>query len=170
MAAGKSEAPRCAYYIFPHVALRQFAFGNPYLCMGALGSAEEPRFLNDLLQAVAEYCGGMGEETTLRAEDIRVHHFRANKLPCLIAEMPAPRAATEVFFVGIVLKPPAGDTAADLVGVEVRYFTLEKGVSADGGDKTVLGEWTTDNRRVNHGDGPVPDVKKFLKVLAEKCG
>src|SRR5437763_556341 len=121
------EAPRCAYYIFPHVALRQFAFSSAYLCLGALGAPEGQGFLTDILASVAEYRQSQGEEMTLTVEQIGVQALRAKNYPCLVLKMPEPRAATEVFLVGIVLKPPQGDTAADLTLAEVRYFTLEKG-------------------------------------------
>ncbi len=163
------EVPRCAYYIFPHVALRQFAFASPYLCMGALGASEGNRFLPDILASVADYCRGEGQEMTLAAEHIRFYSLRAKKYPCLIVELPEPHASTEVFMVGIVLKPAAGDTAADLPGAEVRYFTLEKGRRPDGSGRTVLCEWTIDNRHLNYGDGPEPDRDHFLKAIAEKC-
>jgi hypothetical protein len=165
----EQEVPRCAYYIFPHVALRQFAFGSPYMCLGALGTTEGRRFLGDLLESVAEYCSAEGEAMDLEPERIRTHALRAKKYPCLIVEMPEPRAATEVYFVGIVLKPSPGDTAADLPGAEVRYFTLEKEFAPDSSAHTVLCEWTQDSKHLNYGEGPPADVKQFLKAIAEMC-
>jgi hypothetical protein len=162
---GQNETPRCDHYIFSHAALRQFAFSSPYMCMGALGTADGQKFLKDLLAAVAIYCHEQGEAMTLTLEQIRVHSFRVKKNPCLVFEMPEPRAATEVFFVGIVLKPSAGETAADLTKAELRYFTLEK--SFDKKNPTMLGEWTEDNDHINHGSGPAPVVKKFVDKITE---
>ena len=165
----KREPARCGHYIFPHVVLRQFAFSSPYMCMGALGAPEGHGLLTEMLAAVADYCAGEGEEMTLTADQLRMHTLRINKAPSLIVELPEPRTATEVFFVGIVLKPPVGDTAADLTSAEVRFFTLEKGYRSDGSARTVLCEWTAANKHLNYGDGPAASVKKFAEALAEKC-
>lgn len=166
---GDQQSPRTDHYLFPHVVVRQFAFGSPYMCLGALGSSESPRFLGEMLASVAEYCAGEGEEMTLTVEQLRVHNMRVNKNPCLIIEMPEPRAASEVYLVGIVLKPSPGETAADLPSAEVRFFTLEQGLATGNSARTVLCEWTADSKHLNYGDGPVPDVKKFCQALAEKC-
>jgi len=166
--AGSNETPRCDHYIFSHAALRQFAFSSPYMCMGALGSPEGQKFLNDLLASVEEYCRQQGEPMTLTAEQIRVHSFKVKKNPCLVFEMPKPLAATEVFFVGIVLKPSVGETAADLTDAELRYFTLEK--SLDKKSSTMLGEWTEGHEHINHGPGPAPVVKKFVDKITEVVG
>ena len=165
----KRDAARCGHYIFPHVVLRQFAFSSPYMCMGALGAAEGQGLLTDMLAAVAEFCAQDGEAMTLAADQIRMHSLKVNRKPCLIVELPEPQAATEVFFVGIVLTPPLGDTAADLADSQVRYFTLEKGYQSDGNVHTVLCEWTADNKHLNYGDGPPASVKTFAEALAAKC-
>ncbi len=96
---------------------------------------------------------------TLAADQIRMHSLKVNRKPCLIVELPEPLAATEVYFAGIVLTPPVGDTAADLTSAAVRYFTLEKGYQSDGKPRTVLCEWTADNKHLNYGDGPAATVK-----------
>jgi hypothetical protein len=104
----------------------------------------------------------------LEASQLRLHSMRAKKSPCLIVEMPAPRAVTEVYFIGIVLKPSAGDTAAALTEVEVRYFTLE--YFAEVGSKHgVLCEWTDDSKHINHAMTTGADVKKFLAAIEQKC-
>jgi hypothetical protein len=163
---GESKNTRYAYFIFPHVGLRHFAFSSPFLCMGALGSPKGQGFLTELLDSVAEMCRTGGEEPILLPEHIRVHALRANKNPCLIVEMPEPREAREVFFVGIVLKPQ-GDTAADLPNALVRYFLLEKG--PEGAQRPLLCEYTRDDTFINHGDGPDPVLNRFLQAIAEKC-
>lgn len=167
--AKNKDRPRCGHYIFAHVALRQFAFGNPYLCLGAIGSKEGQHFLTDLLASVGEYCHGEKEEMSLTAEQLRIHNLRVNKCPCLVIEMPEPHSATEVYFVGIVLKPSPGDSAADLTGVEIRYFTLEKSYVTDEPAGTLLCEWTQDNEHLNYGKGPAPVLKKFLQAVTSKC-
>ena len=166
----KREAARCGHYMFPHVVLRQFAFSSPYMCMGALGAPEGQGLLADMLAAVADFCEQDGQDMTLAADQVRMHPVKVQKKPALIVELPEPRVATEVYFVGIVLTPPTGDTAADLTTAEVRYFTLEKGVRRDAKPHTVLCEWTQDNKHLNYGDGPAASVKNFAEALAGKCG
>lgn len=161
-----AELPRVDHYVFAHVALRQFAFGSPYMCLGALASPQAQRIIQELLESVADYCQAEGQEMTLAPEQFRTHALKAKKSPCLIVEMPPPRAIPEAYMVGIVIKPSAGDTAAALADTEVRYFTLEFGE----GEGTVLCEWTHDSRHLNHGAGPVPKVDKFLKAIADLCG
>jgi len=166
----KQEEPRCAYIFFPHIALRQFVFASPYLCMGALGTPEGKGVLREILESVAALCQQQGDEATLTSEQIHVHKCRVKKKHCLVFEMPEPRAATEVYFVGIVLSPPLGDTAADLTGVKIRYFTLEKGPHGHGSPLTVLCEWPWDDKQYNYGEGPAPDLKKFVQAISDKCG
>ncbi len=160
-----SNEPRCDYAIFPHVALRHFAFASPYMCLGALGAKEGRGFLQGLLDSVAEYCESNKREVTLKPEHFKMHNVKVKKHPCLIVEMPEPLAASEVFFVGIVVKLPPGDSAADLPNAEVRYFLLEKGPVAQA---TMFCEWTADQKHISHGTGPTPDLKKFQDKIAER--
>ena len=166
---GSDQTPRLSHYIFAHVALRQFAFNSPYMCVGALGSAEAKRFLGELLEAVEEYCRDEGDVLELEVDQIKPHSRRAGKLACLVIQMPPPRAATEAHLVAIVLKPSSGETAANLPEVQVRYFTLEEGVAQQSGSRTVLCEWTPEGEHLNYGEGPPPDIDKFLKKITEMC-
>ena len=55
--------------------------------------------------------------------------------------------------------------------VPVRYFTLEKGQTIDGGDRTVLCEWAmhdTGPRHVNFGDGPDATAEAFLHAVTSQ--
>lgn len=165
----KAERPRCAHYLFAHVVLRQMALHHPYMTMGALGSAQGKAFLADLLATVEEQCAQLGGADTLTADQVRFHPGKARKYPCTIVEFPAPQVATEVFFVAMVLKPPTGDAAADLLTAEMRYFTLELGARREGKPRTVLCEWSHDGAHLNYGEGPPPDIDKFRHAVAALC-
>jgi hypothetical protein len=55
--------------------------------------------------------------------------------------------------------------------VPVRYFTLERGLTADGGDRTVLCEWAmhdTGPRHLNFGDGPDAGADAFLHAVTSQ--
>ena len=45
------------------------------------------------------------------------------------------------------------------------YITLEKGFTADGGERTVLCHWTAGGKHVNHGTGPPATRKNFIDAI-----
>ena len=159
MAAGE---PRCAHYQFAHVALRTLLFGDPRLAAALWGLAQPERLLADIVGQVNRACEqGPGE--ALASEDLTLHRLTIGKKPCVVIEMPEPRATTEAFMVAIVQRRDAsarGDNAA-----ECRYFTLEYSEHRSA-PQTVLGEWTEQGSHLNMGGGPEPTVEAFVGALA----
>jgi hypothetical protein len=161
--------PRCPHYTFAHQALRSVALADPLPCLGLLASADAGRFLAGLLESVSEHCAALGEKADFTADDIRVHPTRVGSYPCAVVQMPPPRAITEAFFVALVLLAAPEDPPERPEDARLRYFTLEKGFSLDGSERTVLCEWT-ETRHVNYGDGPAPHVEAFVAAVSELLG
>ena len=99
------------------------------------------------------------------AGDLRVYCVRVRDYPCAVVQMPPPQAVTEAHFVALVLKADTSQPQpADTTSLPKWYFTLEKGVSLDGSDRTVLGGWT-ETTHTNYGEGPAANVEELLGAI-----
>lgn len=157
--------PRCHHYTLAHQALRSVAFEQPAGFLGLLASPEARSFLADLLAAVTEHCQGREPWPDFGAEALTIHTFRVGQFPCVVVELPPPRAVTEAFFVAAVLLVDLDREPSAAREATLRYFTLEKGFVLDGPPRTVLGEWTAEGSHLNYGDGPAPQLGPFVQAV-----
>ena len=157
--------PRCAHYTLAYFALREASLSDPLLYLAVLASPQRQKFLEKLLQSVAESCAERNEEPDFAATDLTVYCRRLNRYPCAIVEMPPPKAFAEAFFTALVAYVDPSGPVPDRSSVDAHYFTLECGVSMDGSPRTVLAEWTRDGTHNNFGDGPAPTLDAFVARL-----
>ena len=157
--------PRRQHYLFAHVVLRQLAFENPMAVVGSLHSPKAGELLAMVWKDVTERVREAGEPTPLDGSELRAEGMLLGGFPCVIVTMPPPVATTEAHFVALVLhlRPGAGKNAPEKP--ELSYFTLEKGFSTDGSDRTVLCAWSADQAHSNYGDGPEPTVPAFARAV-----
>jgi hypothetical protein len=159
------DEPRCHHYALAHYALRSAAFGDPLAYLGILASPDARGFLAHMLRSVSEHC--KNEEPGFAAEDIAVHPVRVGRYPCAVVELPRPRAAAEAYFTAAVLLADLQDRTPESAPLELRYFTLEKGITLAGPPRTVLCEWTSEGSHANYGDGPMPQLEAFVRAVEE---
>jgi hypothetical protein len=159
--------PRCHHYTLAHYALRSVAFEQPVRFLGILASPDAQRFLTDLLRSVSEHCKEREPRPDFRIQDVTVHKVRVGRYPCVVLELPRPRATTEAFFVAAVLLADLDQGLPDSHAAVLRYFTLEKGFVLGGPPRTVLCEWTAEGSHLNYGDGPAPQLQAFTGGLEE---
>jgi len=148
--------PRKAYYAFAHQALPEIFFSGPKTLVDTLSQhgASFPRYVWSKMEEYTGVDGGVQDQI-----DVQVHQLGQSELALVIC--PVPENVTEVYFIGMLLEP-ADETSA-------RYFTLEYGVDFTGQVYTVLGEWTADYIHHNHGEGPPPEMDRFLETIKERC-
>lgn len=151
-----------ADYMLAHYALRQLSLNSPLQMLSLLASPDAPTFLAELLQDVENQ---LGHKASYTSDKIQIYPCRIGLYPCAILEFPAPQKMAEAFMVAIVaLFDPDEELPKDLSAVQARYYTLEKGFSADGSDRTVLCEWD-DTAHKNYGDGPEATPAAFARAL-----
>lgn len=160
-------SPRNQHYYFAHVALRALAGEDPERLITALAAPESENFLIDLWNAVGKDVAQGGDEPQpavipagLEAVPARV----AGRSAALVV-LPPPRAATEAYFVAIVLNHELDEPAKPSPEPEFYYFTLERGIASDGSPRTIFCQWE-DSVHKNFGDGPPADARAFLDYIA----
>lgn len=162
----ESAKIRCHHYTMAHVALRSVAFAQPLGFFGILASEESEKFLGELLESVTEECQEREPRPNFSASDLHVRTGRVWNYPCVVIEMPEPRATAEAFFVGAVLFVEMAEDADPPENPELRYFTLEKGMNIEESQpRTVFCEWTAEGSHLNFGDGPPATVKDFTSAI-----
>lgn len=156
---------RPGHYLFAHYALRSVARNDPVFYFGVLASPDGPRFLDDLLQTVADHTRPGEPPPDFSAADCRIHTVRAGIYPCAVVELPPPRALTEAYFTAVVLLVDPAEAQPDLTAAAVRYFTLELSFNFDATPVTLLCEWGHDGAHHNFGPGSVPEVEVFVRDI-----
>ncbi|MDP6546836.1 MAG: hypothetical protein QGH60_22915 [Phycisphaerae bacterium] len=151
------------HYVLGHVAFRQICKTNPLGFFGAMASEERDAFCEEIWSTVCAHCGETGQPW-FTISDVKITTVRAAEFPTILVRMPDPRNTAEAHLIAIVLKLER-DTTTPPENVEFAYFTLEKGVDQDGGERTVLCSWSMDDTHVNYGDGPPVDEEEFLKAV-----
>ncbi len=170
------EEPRDQHYVFAHIALRQIAFKNPAGCVGVLHSPDAMKFLTGLWEEVGKHCrdaaadaaGGHIDGSTLGVRPARVGDF-----PSAIVSLPQPLAPTEAYFIALVLHVDLETLRGEAPPPEnpaLSYYTLERGVSLEGGGRTVLCAWNAEEAHLNYGDGPPPDFDAFVDAVRKQVG
>jgi hypothetical protein len=158
---GKGPSPD---YVLAHYALRQIALSDPLRFLAIIASPDANRFIDAVMQDVAEKCG---RPATFKSDAVKCHRLRVGNFPCAMIEFPEPREMAEAYLIALVVlidtsiaEPPA------TTKVSARYFALEKGFTLSNEPRTVLAEWSA-NTHGNLGDGPVPSVEAFAAAIAQ---
>jgi len=152
------------HYVFAHYALRHLALAEPMQFLAIAASDEPERFVEVVLQDVAERCE---QPCTIDARSVKFHPVSCKGFPCAVVELPAPQETAEAFMVAlVVLMDMAASDAATASSSEGRYFTLEKGFTLSDEPRTVLAEWD-ESSHSNFGDGPQPTVEGFVAAIKE---
>lgn len=158
--------PRFVHYHLAHALLRDAALGSPLKFLVSFASPElAERFLRRAVEVIAEHRTPGESDSEFPIDEIRIHPLGVAGFPCVVIEMPEPRAVTETFFVAAVVLADLSGPLPDPAAVQARYFTLEKGIRLGGPSRTVLCEWTSDGTHRNYGDGPEPSLDVFVKAV-----
>jgi hypothetical protein len=161
-----SLSPRGHHYYFAHIALRALAAEDPERLITALASPDAEGFLLDLWNAVNKEASQGGEEDiAVSPEGLEAIPARVAGRSAALVILPPPRAATEAYFVAIVLNHELDEPAKPAPEPEFYYFTLEKGVALDASTRTIFCQWE-DACHKNYGDGPPADGRAFLDHIA----
>lgn len=161
-----SLSPRGQHYYFAHIALRALAAEDAERLITALASPDAEAFLLDLWNTVAKDAAQPGEEDVAVSPDgLEAIPARVAGRSAALVILPQPRAATEAYFVAIVLNHELDEPAKPAPEPEFFYFTLEKGVALDSSIRTIFCQWE-DACHKNFGDGPPADGRAFLDHIA----
>jgi hypothetical protein len=152
---------RTLHYVFAHIALRQLAFEHPLGVVGTLHSPKAAEFLRSVWDDVAEQVKRNGEPVDIDASALAVSPVRVGDYPCALVRLPPPQAATECYYVALVLHVDLREEAAAAAEPppekpRLSYFTLEYGASLDGSERSVVCAWDEAGSHLNYGDGPWP--------------
>jgi hypothetical protein len=172
LSPGGLAEPRTQHYVFAHVALRQLAFERPLETVGTLHTQDGPKFLQALWQDVAEQVRASGEPADIDGSALAFAGVRVGDLPCAVIRMPPPLAPAECHFVAIVLHVKLGGSdEPPAEKPEISYYTLERGITMGGGERTVLCGWDAAGTHLNYGEGPRADPDAFASAVKELvCG
>lgn len=151
------------HYIFAHVALRQVCLTNPIGFFALMASPNRQKFLNDLWEQICQNCDQEGN-AQFSPKDIKIETFTIGEYPAVIVQMPTPQKITEAYMLCIVLKVPLSELKQEMDNIQIRYFTLEKGINVLGEDQTFLCAWDGE-MHVNYGDGPEPKLSAFIDAI-----
>jgi hypothetical protein len=151
------------HYVLAHVAFRSFCQDNPLGFFAMMASPNRAELMANIWEQVRKHCDPEGEPS-FDIADVQVNTARIKNYPSLVFTMPTPTATSEAYFVALVLlidtgqpKPPQNP--------EFACWTLEKGATLDGSDRTVLCRWKKDDSHENFGDGPPPTLPEFARAL-----
>ena len=163
--AGSDISASQHHYVLGHMAFRQICKTNPLGFFGAMASEGKDQFCREIWNTVCAHCDETGQPA-FTISDVKVTTLRVADFPTILIRMPDPLNTAETHLIAIVLKL-ARDTTTPPENIEIAYFTLEKGLNADGGLRTVLCSWSMDDSHSNYGDGPPVDEKEFLRSVEE---
>lgn len=164
---GGPEKPRTQHYLFAHVALRELALAKPIGLIGVLHSPGGTEFLRTLWADVAEQVRAGGERADLDGSGLSYQAIRVGDYPCAMVTMPPALAPAECHYVAIVLNVRLGLGEELPENPEASYYTLERGVTMEGAERTVLCGWDAKGSHLNYGDGPPADPQAFARALAD---
>ena len=158
--------PRAHHYEFAHSALKLIAFGDPAVTRQWLDRGDALGRLWRLWETVGRR---LPEDQRLNATGLALNRFGLGLHCCLYTvALPTPERTTEAHFVGIAITSGGSD------GPQMRYFTLEKGLSGPGDPpRTALCEWSCGESGIahlNYGDGPPPTSEDFARRVAPMLG
>lgn len=147
--------PRFWHYFVGHVALRDFALRREGLPPQAADPAASRGFFAMILGRMAEHLGLAAEEAERLAGEFAVMHRRIGGYDAAVVRLPPPRGPTECHFAALLHAQN---------GLPARFFTLEDA----GGGVTLLGGWTADEQHLNFGEGPPPEIDRFVAAVTRR--
>ena len=153
------SAPREHHYVFVHRAVRDICLNDPLHFFSIISSEQQNDFMKYIWDAVNESI--QDKKADFNFDEIKISIRKIKNFPTIVLIMPEPKAATEAYFVCIVLKP---DNKKEGKNASVDYFTLELGQDIDGSLYTVLCKWE-DQTHFNLGNGPKPELQNFLAAI-----
>lgn len=137
---------------------------NPYWFFEVMVSTDKDRLLGEIWNLVCKICDE-GGKSSFGIEDVRFLDTLIQDFPMILVYFPQPQDIAEVFMVAIVLKIPVERLPERPENPEVRYFTLEQGVTQDQRFRTVLCEWDMAGTHINYGDGPETYPLGFIEAI-----
>lgn len=159
-----STPPPSHHYALAHIVLKELCIKNPYWFFEFMISTEKERILGEIWGLVCELCDE-GGKPSFGIEDVRFLDGRIQDFPMILVYFPQPQDIAEVYMVAIILKIPVEQLPEHPENPEVRYFTLEQGVTEDHGHRTVLCEWNMRGMHLNYGDGPETYPRGFIEAI-----
>ena len=164
-----SLSPRPQHLTFAQSTLRSLVAEDPVDRVIALSGPEAEELLLGAWHEVGRDAARQDPDLTpLPPTGLEAIPARLAGRPAALVKMPEPHAATEAYFVAVVLNHELADAPKATPEREFYYFLLEKSVAGPGGGGTTFSEWdvATGGRR-DLGPGPVPDARAFLERIAE---
>lgn len=153
------------HYEFAHIRLRDFAVSDPDRFLTMMGSDDATDFLQyfwDMVSGDSE-----GSELCFSKEgELSVEYGLVGSYPYNLISLPSPVASCECYMVLFLVKNDI-DEIDDETEYDLAYYTLEKGETTSGEDRTVLGGWDLNTgSHLNYGSGPVADKNQFLEAVS----
>ena len=145
---------RQQHYAYAHQVLPMLFFKRPAEFYEAIQQDGE-RFLLATWNQVGD---DVADPTPVDSRQLNLQKREGDGREIFIVTFPTPQGVPEAYFAAMVY----------VKGVPSHYMTLERGVDPFTGQATtVLGEWTSDHRHENFGDGPTPTVDEFVRAVGE---
>jgi len=148
-----------------HVALRAAALDDPNFVLQMLASPDAKPFLNSLSVTHSSVPPSGTQACTYNGDGVCVHLVQVDCSSGTIVEMPPPQSATEAYFVALLPMAETHDPPQPPAATALRYFVLEKGTGDATGEATVLCEWSQLHGWRRLGDGPPPQLDRFVDAL-----
>jgi hypothetical protein len=164
-----SLSPRPQHTTFAQSALRALVAEDPEDAVITLSGPGAEEFLVGAWHEVGRDAARHDPDLTpLPPAGLEAIPARLAGRPAALVKMPEPHAATEAYFVAVVLNHELADAPKASPEREFYYFLLEKSVAGPGGGGTTFSQWDDGaGGRRDLGPGPAPDARAFLERIAE---
>lgn len=164
----KSPIQTPHHYVLARVALRQICMTNSVGFFKMMGSQNRDKFLEDLWQQVRKNCDQKGNPP-FSIKDVKVETMNISEYRTVMITLPTPQFDAEAHMIGIVLRMEVKDFIENKIPEKplVEYFTLEKGTTFGGPNRTVLCKWDEAGNHLNYGTGPSPTKPEFIKAISK---
>jgi len=158
----KIETARHHHYFFAYRYLLERVNSNARQLIKDLSGEPGKQQLEVLWTVLGQDFKARGEEF-VSAEGLNCFEVEIGKdYYGVIVEMPKPERMVEAYFVAILA--PTFKTTENLF----EFYSLA--YSKKGSQGTVLGRWIPGGSHFNLGDGPAPEIDKFIAALQETLG
>jgi hypothetical protein len=165
-----SFSPRLQHTAFAQTTLRAMVAEDPEELLVALSGPGAEELLVGAWHEVGRDAARQDPDLTpLPPDGLEAIPARLAGRPAALVKMPEPHAATEAYFVAVVLNHELADAPKAAPEREFYYFLLEKSVAGPHGGGTTFSQWddVAAGHRRDLGPGPAPDARAFLERIAE---